>query len=184
VDSLREAMLILGGNGIVEDFTVLPRLFRDAMIIETWEGPPNTLCLQIVRDAARSNLLPMFQSEISGTLERWEKDFLSHTRQQFEQQFNTLNKALVDNATNKGWFEANARRLVDAMGSLLEIAWLVQMAARHRELDATTALMASLCGRELFDEGDFNHPASQILQQYGSVLIDEQPILSAPLQSL
>ena len=30
-DSIREAILIFGGNGIVEDFTILPRLLRDAI---------------------------------------------------------------------------------------------------------------------------------------------------------
>ncbi len=184
VDSLREAMLILGGNGIVEDFTVLPRLFRDAMIIETWEGPPNTLCLQIIRDAARSNLLPVFQSEIAGALERWEKDFLSHTRQIFEQQFNDLNNALAENSTNKGWLEANARRIVDTMGSLIEIAWLTEFAARRQEHDATAAIMASLSGKELFDNDSFGHPAFEALKQHGADLINEKPVSFTRLQLL
>ena len=56
-DSVREAVLVFGGNGICEDFTVLPRLLRDSMIIETWEGAHNTLCLQIMRDAGRVALV-------------------------------------------------------------------------------------------------------------------------------
>ena len=67
-DSVREAILVLGANGIVEDFTILPRLLRDAMIIETWEGAHNTLCLQIVRDAAKSDLIDRWRAEINGTL--------------------------------------------------------------------------------------------------------------------
>src|SRR5205085_11916670 len=132
VDSMREAMLILGGNGIVEDFTILPRLFRDAMIIETWEGPPNTLCLQIMRDAAKSNLFARFHTEISEALEGWHHDFLSHTRNLFEGEFRKLNEALANHASNSSWLIANARRIVDTMGGLIEIAWLAQMALRHR----------------------------------------------------
>src|SRR2546423_3460363 len=85
--SIHDAILVLGGNGIVEDFTVLPRLLRDAMIIETWEGPHNTLCLQIMRDTAKSNLIERWRAEISDALERWAKDFLSSTRERFAQAF-------------------------------------------------------------------------------------------------
>jgi len=73
--SMREAILVFGANGIVEDFTILPRLLRDSLIIETWEGAPNTLCLQIVRDAVRSNLLERFRAEMESLLERWPPDF-------------------------------------------------------------------------------------------------------------
>jgi len=48
--SARDGIEILGGNGTIEDFTVMPRLYRDAIVIESWEGTHNTLCAQILRD--------------------------------------------------------------------------------------------------------------------------------------
>jgi acyl-CoA dehydrogenase len=48
----RDAIEILGGNGTIEEFSVLPRLYRDAIVIESWEGTHNTLCLQVLRDFA------------------------------------------------------------------------------------------------------------------------------------
>jgi alkylation response protein AidB-like acyl-CoA dehydrogenase len=48
----REGIEILGGNGTIEDFSPLPRLYRDAMVIESWEGTHNTLCAQVLRDFA------------------------------------------------------------------------------------------------------------------------------------
>jgi len=48
----RDGIEILGGNGTIEDFSVLPRLYRDAIVIESWEGTHNTLCAQVVRDFA------------------------------------------------------------------------------------------------------------------------------------
>jgi len=184
VDSMREAILILGGNGIVEDFTILSRLFRDAMIIETWEGPPNTLCLQIMRDAAKSNLFARFQTEISEVLEGWHKDFLSHTRKLVEEEFKKLNEALANNASNNNWLVANARRIVDAMGGLIEIAWLAQLALRRRESDATAALLVSIAARNLFDKENFNHPALEVVAQQGLALVEEERIVSAPLASI
>lgn len=49
-DVLRKAMSMLGGYGIMEDFSSLPRLYRDSAINELWEGPRNVLMSQIFRD--------------------------------------------------------------------------------------------------------------------------------------
>lgn len=51
---LHHAIEILGGNGTIEDFSPLPRLYREAPVQESWEGPHNTLMAQMVRDAARA----------------------------------------------------------------------------------------------------------------------------------
>ncbi|HEX2486252.1 MAG TPA: acyl-CoA dehydrogenase family protein, partial [Myxococcota bacterium] len=48
-----EAMMLLGGNGIEERFNALPRLWRDAAIIESWEGPYTLLLMQALEDLAR-----------------------------------------------------------------------------------------------------------------------------------
>jgi alkylation response protein AidB-like acyl-CoA dehydrogenase len=50
VDQLRLAMSIFGGHGVMEDFSCLPRLYRDAAVNELWEGPRNVLLTQIHRD--------------------------------------------------------------------------------------------------------------------------------------
>ncbi len=50
VDQLRMAMSIFGGHGVMEDFSSLPRLYRDAAVNELWEGPRNVLLSQIYRD--------------------------------------------------------------------------------------------------------------------------------------
>ena len=50
VDQLRMAMSIFGGHGVMEDFSCLPRLYRDAAVNELWGGPRNVLLSQIHRD--------------------------------------------------------------------------------------------------------------------------------------
>lgn len=52
-DVIRTSMSILGGHGVMEDFTSLPRLFRDSTVNELWEGPRNVLLSQIHRDFKR-----------------------------------------------------------------------------------------------------------------------------------
>ncbi|WP_369436419.1 acyl-CoA dehydrogenase family protein [Lysinibacillus fusiformis] len=50
VDKLRLAISIFGGHGAIEDFSAIPRLFRDSLVNELWEGPRNVLLAQIYRD--------------------------------------------------------------------------------------------------------------------------------------
>lgn len=52
----RDAIEVLGGNGAIEDFSVLPRLLRDGIVVEAWEGGHNVLCAQVLRDARRLGL--------------------------------------------------------------------------------------------------------------------------------
>lgn len=47
---LRLSMSLFGGHGVMEDFSALPRLYRDAAVNELWEGPRNVLLTQIHRD--------------------------------------------------------------------------------------------------------------------------------------
>src|SRR5258708_11093063 len=46
-------MEVLGGTGEIDSFSVLPRLYRDMMVLESWEGTHNVLCLQVWRDILR-----------------------------------------------------------------------------------------------------------------------------------
>ncbi len=53
---VHHAIEILGGNGTIEDFSPLPRLYRDVPVQESWEGPHNTLMSQLLRDALRAKM--------------------------------------------------------------------------------------------------------------------------------
>lgn len=55
VDITRKAMSVLGGHGVMEDFSILPRLYRDAAVNELWEGPRNVLLTQMHRDFKRAS---------------------------------------------------------------------------------------------------------------------------------
>jgi alkylation response protein AidB-like acyl-CoA dehydrogenase len=51
---LKTAISIFGGHGAIEDFSSIPRLFRDAMVNELWEGPRNVLLAQVYRDIKKN----------------------------------------------------------------------------------------------------------------------------------
>jgi alkylation response protein AidB-like acyl-CoA dehydrogenase len=57
--AIRRGIEVLGGNGTIEDFSVLPRLWRDAIVFESWEGTHNVLCAQVGRDLERYGTLEL-----------------------------------------------------------------------------------------------------------------------------
>jgi alkylation response protein AidB-like acyl-CoA dehydrogenase len=72
---VHRAIEVLGGNGTIEDFSPLPRLYRDSIVFESWEGTHNVLCDQVRRDCARLGLLDVVVDWIQGELSRIPKSF-------------------------------------------------------------------------------------------------------------
>lgn len=116
-----EAILILGGNGTIETFSILPRLYRDSLVIETWEGTHNTLALQIARDGLRFPFKEALASHILSKAEAVQKrggvkaaDWLRAEWKNTEPQ--------LDKLTDPAWVACHARHLLDRLGVLLEAA--------------------------------------------------------------
>jgi acyl-CoA dehydrogenase len=47
----------LGGNGTIERFSIMPRLLRDCIVYEAWEGTHNVLIAQTYRDLRKDSAL-------------------------------------------------------------------------------------------------------------------------------
>ena len=56
-DVVHSAIEVLGGNGAIEEFSILPRLYRDAIVYESWEGTHNVLVAQVLNDCRRLPIL-------------------------------------------------------------------------------------------------------------------------------
>jgi hypothetical protein len=61
----RRGIEALGGNGTIEDFSPLPRLWRDAIVFESWEGTHNVLCQQVLRDLERLDAVDVVLDRVS-----------------------------------------------------------------------------------------------------------------------
>lgn len=118
-ENVKEAIIIFGANGIIQDFSILPRLLRDSVIVETWEGPHNILCLQIMRDSIRFDFWGRLFKEIKGILAKWPSGTAPATRSLYERAFAHLQETAA--ALNKDNVPAQARQIVDRIGDLLEI---------------------------------------------------------------
>lgn len=61
----RRGIELLGGNGTIEDFSPLPRLWRDAIVFESWEGTHNVLCAQVLRDLERLDAVDVVLAHVA-----------------------------------------------------------------------------------------------------------------------
>jgi alkylation response protein AidB-like acyl-CoA dehydrogenase len=52
-DLSRLGISVFGGHGVMEDFSSFPRMLRDGLVNELWEGPRNVLLTQMHRDFQR-----------------------------------------------------------------------------------------------------------------------------------
>jgi alkylation response protein AidB-like acyl-CoA dehydrogenase len=50
IDLSRLGISAFGGHGVMEDFSSFPRMFRDGLVNELWEGPRNVLLTQLFLD--------------------------------------------------------------------------------------------------------------------------------------
>ncbi|MEJ2718729.1 MAG: acyl-CoA dehydrogenase family protein [Deltaproteobacteria bacterium] len=78
VDVIRKAMSIFGGHGVMEDFSSLPRLFRDSTVNELWEGPKNVLLMQVFRDLERVSPWYPPREFVADILDRADQDFVDN----------------------------------------------------------------------------------------------------------
>lgn len=143
-DVIRDAIEILGGNGAIETFSVLPRLWRDSIVLESWEGAHNVLCLQVLRDAAKLDLIAVAGRRLaaildeSGHVDPALADELRGAWGEVEQAFAAC---LADPA---GHGQQHIRRAVTRLMQVFQAALLLRQAAWEagRDDDTTTLVMA------------------------------------------
>ncbi len=123
--AINRCLEVLGGNGTIETFSVIPRLLRDNVVFENWEGTHHTLRMQVLRDAHRLGLHRGFFAELEARLPA---DVLDVDRAAFDRVLESGDTLLL-------------RRICDRLGS-----WLQQAALAGVELPGVQA-RAELSGR-------------------------------------
>ncbi|GIK66236.1 MAG: acyl-CoA dehydrogenase [Chloroflexota bacterium] len=116
-EMVHRAIEVLGGNGAIESFSILPRLYRDMVVLESWEGTHNVLCLQVIRDIARFGLHEAYATAMNQQLDAIHSPTLqSAVSVARESLYSTL--AMLGRMQQGGdnFAQAHARRLVDAIG--------------------------------------------------------------------
>ncbi len=126
---LRRAQEIFGGNGAVETFTVIPRLYRDSVVFESWEGSHNVLCLQVLKDCRKYNFHQDFFAYIHQELEKISEPKLKALRVtclEYAQQISRALQTVL--AADPGYAQLHIRRVVDRMALVFQATCLLTQA--------------------------------------------------------
>jgi acyl-CoA dehydrogenase len=70
--TVRQGIEVFGGNGTIETFSPMVQLYRDSMVLESWEGTHNVLVQQVLKDSARYGAHKAYLNELGEALERAE----------------------------------------------------------------------------------------------------------------
>jgi alkylation response protein AidB-like acyl-CoA dehydrogenase len=132
-EMIHRGIEVLGGNGAIESFSILPRLYRDAVVLESWEGTHNVLAVQVLRDIVRYNVHEGFLAEMQDQLATVTRDELQVgvglVRDSIER-FVHLLKMMQQGGS---YAQAHARRMIDQAGMLAQGVLL--LAEAQWELD-------------------------------------------------
>lgn len=114
-DVIVKAIELLGGNGAIETFSVLPRLLRDNIVYENWEGTHNVLLAQVQRDIRRYQIQQPFLKALRELLQSLTSEAV---RQEALAQLDRLAAELdevlaMDELTAAIYFRPLADRLTD-----------------------------------------------------------------------
>jgi acyl-CoA dehydrogenase len=117
---------VLGGNGAIESFSILPRLYRDMVVLESWEGTHNVLCIQVVRDIARYGVHEAFIADMQTQLATvHHADLATHA----EVVWSAIERLLriLSQMAHKGdtFAQAHARRMVDLAAYIAQATLLL-----------------------------------------------------------
>ena len=154
---VRDGIEVLGGNGAIEEFSVLPRLYRDSIVLESWEGTHNTLCAQVLRDFAQRKLHQPWLREVEAALAAVSAEHVGahHARAKtlLADVSARIERLLTFDAAHATLY---VRHVVDQMcllqgysALLLELSW-----QSEQGIASDKALLVELYRRLFIDEGD------------------------------
>jgi acyl-CoA dehydrogenase len=120
---VHSAIEVLGGNGTIEEFSVLPRLYRDAMVYESWEGTHNVLVAQVLNDLRRLPILDVVADRLHRGLEDTDDPTMAkQLGQLLDQALDDVRRSTAD-PTFGAW---HFRAVLDRIGVLAEAAYLLE----------------------------------------------------------
>ncbi|HYC56824.1 MAG TPA: acyl-CoA dehydrogenase family protein [Candidatus Binatia bacterium] len=141
-DVTHAALEVLGGNGAIEDFSVVPRLLRDNFVFESWEGTHNVLCMQVLKDSAKMALLPNVHDEITTVLEGLEDAELRAEVPPLVETLSDLGGRMTRSLTQPEYGATHFRRQLTELSRLFQASRLLWEADRECALGGGAAKAA------------------------------------------
>ena len=110
--------MLHGGNGILGDFSPLPRLHNDAIINETWGGTHHIICEHVWKAFRRKKIRDDFFAQIQNNLSSVH-DSASSLKEWCQQQIK-----IVEDLHNKSsdWLDVNLHKACEKMYQLFALS--------------------------------------------------------------
>jgi alkylation response protein AidB-like acyl-CoA dehydrogenase len=128
-----EAMMLHGGNGILGDFSVLPRLHNDAIINETWEGTHNIIGEHVLKAFSRPRVRAAFFDLLEENLSAYEAAGveLPYVKKIFQQE-----RRVLEDCEDYGseWAAMNRLAICDSLYHCLALSEWMREARDKEEL--------------------------------------------------
>lgn len=135
---IKDAIILHGGNGILNDFSCLPRLLNDSIINETWEGAHAILMDHALSSCDRPRCMKALESEITESVN------LGGAYPKIQKQVNdafTLYKALLQK--DEIFRELNRDKMCRILYSLFNLAQLLRFCANREKAAHGMSLTAA-----------------------------------------
>jgi acyl-CoA dehydrogenase len=127
----RSAIEVLGGNGTIEEFSVLPRLYRDSIVYESWEGTHNVLVAQVLADLNRMPIVDVVAARIGKLCTASASPTADRALTELEDALGDMRQAIADADFGARHF----RGVLDRVVVITRVAYLLdageQVAAEH-----------------------------------------------------
>jgi len=141
VEHIHHALDTLAGNGAIESFSTLPRLLRDSIVCENWEGTHNTLRMQILKDIAKYQMDELFIKHIE-TFEIREDERIVKGIETLKNELQLLKSQSLELQT------LQIKKIVDLMVILhAAVFLLVEAVDQTREWEPTKSYLYELFAR-------------------------------------
>ena len=125
-ETIHKAIEVLGGNGAIESFSILPRLYRDMIVLESWEGTHNVLCLQVLRDIQRYQVHEPFLRDMHVKLQNIQHAELQASKQITQTALQNVTETLQQLSQKDAHYaQAHARRLIDDLSHIAQAVLLL-----------------------------------------------------------
>lgn len=143
VEHIHHALDVLAGNGTIENFSSLPRLLRDCIVCENWEGTHNILRMQVLKDIYKYNVDQLFLSFIREELDRFSQP--SSYLQELSSQLVQLEMELTAfRHLNEDQQALQIRLMVDRMAVLFCASMLLREALDQKQAAGSTSKLDCL----------------------------------------
>jgi acyl-CoA dehydrogenase len=133
-DVAHMALEVLGGNGTIEDFSPVPRLLRDNMVFESWEGTHNVLTAQVLRDSAKLGLLSNVHDEIRTQLDSIDDGALQSETPSLLECLSNVSARAAHSLTDASFGAVHFRRQLTALTYLFQAVRLLVDADREKSM--------------------------------------------------